>query len=157
MATPFPRKQSTDSERVSCVVFPRQSVQLCGPYPAPAAARDGKGGGIGGNDQQARQVLCVVAPVADTHLSHQPDSFTFRLIELRTNSKVLERTVLEHGTHLDNLKKANQSLERDVLRFRYAHTPACTRDFPSHGVTNAETLYFSLTPLMAHVRMVQGV
>lgn len=41
-----------------------------------------------------------------------------RLIELRTNSKVLERTVLEHGTHLDNLKKANQSLERDVLRFR---------------------------------------
>jgi hypothetical protein len=40
------------------------------------------------------------------------------LIELRANSKVLERTVTEHGVHLDNLKKANQSLERDVLRFR---------------------------------------
>ena len=79
------------------------------------------------------------------------------MIELRTNSKVLERTVLEHGTHLDNLKKANQSLERDVLRFRYAHTPAYTRGFPSHGVTHAATLHFSPTPLMAYVRMVQGV
>ncbi len=154
MATPFPGKQSADSVcRVVCVSCPRQSVQLCGPHPAPAAARDGKGGGIGGNDQQARQVLhhtALVALVADTHL-------TFRLIELRTNSKVLERTVLEHGTHLDNLKKANQSLERDVLRFRYAHTPACNRGFPSHGVTNAATLHFSLTPRMAYVRMVQGV
>ena len=41
------------------------------------------------------------------------------LIRLRNDSKILQRKCTEHADHLANLKKANESLERDVLRFRY--------------------------------------
>lgn len=43
------------------------------------------------------------------------------LIRLRNDSKALQRACAEHADHLANLMKANESLERDVLRFRYCY------------------------------------